>query len=86
MEDSKLAELLTKACPRPSFLATTDGGPCLALSVHVLMVEAGFVLLTSEANTSSRNSKPDSKYMPQKDWNGLYLDQVGPGGRSVGEH
>ncbi len=77
MEDSTLAGLLTKACPRPTFLANTDGGPCLALAVHVLMVEAGFVLQTSEANSSSRQSKPDSlKYVPQKDWNGLYLDQV----------
>ncbi|KAG2428808.1 hypothetical protein HXX76_011508 [Chlamydomonas incerta] len=75
MEDSKLAELLTKACPRPAFLASTGGGPCLALSVHVLMVEAGFVLQTSEANAISRNSKLDGKYVPQKDWNGLYLDQ-----------
>ncbi|KAG2449568.1 hypothetical protein HYH02_005101 [Chlamydomonas schloesseri] len=39
------------------------------------MVEAGFVLQTSEANSSLRQSRSDTKYVPQKDWNGLYLDQ-----------
>ncbi|GLC40295.1 hypothetical protein PLESTB_001806400 [Pleodorina starrii] len=73
MDDVKLAQLLEKACPRPSYLASSDGGPALALALHCLMVEAGFVLAPEGGQGGS--SDPEARFVPQKDWNGMFLDQ-----------
>ncbi|GIL78016.1 hypothetical protein Vretimale_7351 [Volvox reticuliferus] len=72
MDDQMLIQLLEKACPRPSYLAPTDGGPILALALHCLMVNDGFIL-ASEGGQSIAD--PATRFLPQKDWNGKLLDQ-----------
>ncbi|GFR44513.1 hypothetical protein Agub_g5779, partial [Astrephomene gubernaculifera] len=70
-EEQVLEQLLEKACPRPAYLASSHGGPVLALALHCRMIEAGFVLGTE----AGANPSPEARYMPHRNWNGDYLDQ-----------
>ncbi|GLI63437.1 hypothetical protein VaNZ11_006328, partial [Volvox africanus] len=72
MDDQFLIQLLEKACPRPSYLSSTDGGPILALALHCLMVNDGFVLAGEEGQGIADLT---TRFLPQKDWNGKLLDQ-----------